>query len=521
MKRNEKLTPVRCGILLVLFAVVVPAIMAAMMSAGLSFATAGVIAVIASFMAGLRLAPHLPVDLAGSGVGRRALFLFWLALGLTGAYHIANLSVFMFDVERSEYSFSPTIRKLDDPELAKPFFLKHNCFTSYIVGAHLASERVDNLYDVKYYRRAEVETPIHRQVGESLNVDTYQYPPAFLILPRLLLATGGGFYQLRAYWFALNIVALVAVVVSLVIWIGGPKFNAYWLALPVLLVSPAMLGTLQIQNAHLLIIGISLLALPAFDKRWHWLGGALLGFAIVSKLFPGLLLVFLLLQKRWWAVFWTGGWMAAYCVIALLVFGPQPFQAFVGFQMPRLATGEAFSFATTYVTALVKNGSILGIAYKLEKLGLLERPADVARVLVWVYSAVLGIVLLATGLRRSVWTVDRGAHESPAGGRLALARIWLALLILAQLRSPFLPWGYGNVPVLLLLTLLISTKWNAAERIWKTMLLIMAWAMLAVVIPLPLGPPAATPDLILTLGALAVTLFCCAIAVTRRPLMPA
>lgn len=514
MERNAKITPLRSALLFVLLGPVAAAIFVAASAAVSSNTSAGFAAVVAAIVAGRMLLPHLPFDAAWSGGRGRALFALWLVVGLYALLRVGSMSVFMIDVNRSDYGVNPTVRAFDDAELSQPFYPTHNCFTCYIVAAHLASERKDNLYDRKFYRGGEVRTPIHEQIGESLYVDSYQYPPPFLILPRLLMATGGGFYQLRAYWFALNLVAFTMVMLALLLWIGGPRFNAHWLAMPALLAAPAMLGTLQIQNTHLLIILISLAALPAFQKRWHGLGGALLGFAIVSKLFPGLLLVFLLLQRRWRAVFWTGGWMIVYCAITLVLFGPLPFEAFLTYQMPRLADGEAFSFATTYLAPLVKNCSMLGVAYKLEKLGLLSDPKAAATQVLWTYTALLGVALLVVGLRRRCWT-DGG--ETQSGQRLALAQVWLAVLILGQLRSPFLPWTYGNIAVLLLLILLLPARMNAAGGRFATAFLIAAWVMLAVSLPLPFGPPTVTPELIYTLVALGITLALCAAVVLRKP----
>ncbi len=50
---------------------------------------------------------------------------------------------------------------------------------------------------------------------------------------------------------------------------------------------------------------------------------------------------------------------------------------------------------------------------------------------------------------------------------------------------------------------------------WKTALLIIAWAMLAVNVPLPFGPATSAIDLLHTLGALLAVLVCCASAVAR------
>jgi alpha-1,2-mannosyltransferase len=517
---KEAITPVRCGALLVLFAITAPATLAAMMASGLSFGPAALVTAGAGVIASKLLTPMLPLEMPGTRTGERVLFLIWIGLGLFAGYRVAHLSVFMYDVERTEYAFGPAAREIDDPELAKPFYPTHDCFTCYIVASHLATEGVDNLYDGKFFGKGEVKTPIHQQIGDSLHVDTYQYPPPFLLLPRLLSTTGGDFYQLRTYWFALSILLFTVTVMTLALWVSQRQFSAYWLALPAILLSPVMTGTLQIQNVHLLVIAISALALPAFHKRYEWLGGALLGFAIVSKLFPGLLLVFLLMQKRWRAVCWTCGWMAAYCLTTALLFGLQPFEAFLSYQLPRLVSGEAFSFATAYLAPLVKNGSILGIPHKLTTLGLLANPAGVARVLVWAYTAAIVAVVLVAGRRRYVWRSDDTVNFS-GDWRVRLVRFWIVLLILGQLRSPFLPWSYGNVAPLLLLVFLVPARWKTMRDVWQTALLVAAWSAMALTVPLPFGPQSVTFDLTYTLGALAVVLVCCTAVIVTRPSCPA
>ncbi len=64
------------------------------------------------------------------------------------------------------------------------------------------------------------------------------------------------------------------------------------------------------------------------------------------------------------------------------------------------------------------------------------------------------------------------------------SQIWLVLLILAQLRSPFLPWGYSNVAVLWLLALAILSGegWS-----WRKGLLLLGWLDFAINVPGSLG----------------------------------
>ncbi len=517
---NQRWTALRIAIVTILGLIAAPALCVAVLAAGASLIMAIPITLLVCTGIAAWLTPKLPAALSQNGSS--ILLVLWIALGLFAAYRVASLSVFMSDVTRTDYAFAPTVRTMDDPALSKPFFPKHNCFTCYIVAAHLATEGAENLYDKKYYRNPEIETPIHQQIGEHLSVDTYQYPPPFLLLPRLLLTTGGDFMQLRAYWFPLSVVAILTAMLAMLLWTRSPGdgFGMRWLAIPILFITPTVLGSLQMENVHPIIVSICLLSLPMFGWGRHRIGGALLGFAVVSKLFPGLLLIFLLLQRRWRAFFWTCGWMVIFCGLTVVMLGTQPFTAFLDYQLPRLASGEAFGFATTHLGAMMKNGSIFGICYKLEHLGIIEDASAIAKTLVWIYSGLLMVVMLIVGLRQYPWSGDTGSSTGERPWQLMLVRVWLMLLVLAQLRSPFLPWAYGNIPVLLFLATLYPRAGVSRNRMTQGLfvgLLAISWAKFAVIVPLPLGQPDPTPDMIYTLIALAVTLTCCVIVFLKKP----
>jgi hypothetical protein len=165
----------------------------------------------------------------------------------------------------------------------------------------------------------------------------------------------------------------------------------------------------------------------------------------------------------------------------LVLFGVQPLDAFVNYQLPRLVSGEAFDF-------MRKTGglSVMSIPYKMEKLGVLANmdPARVAAIITWMYTGLLGIVVIVVGTRHRPQGASKEADGQPGPSRLALAQIWLVLLILAQLRSPVLPWGYSNVAVLWLLALAIlgGKGWS-----WRKGLLLLGWLVFAVDVPGSLG----------------------------------
>jgi hypothetical protein len=162
------------------------------------------------------------------------------------------------------------------------------------------------------------------------------------------------------------------------------------------------------------------------------------------------------------------------------------------------------------------NSSMMGIAYKLNMMDLLggSEPVGIAKVVTWVHTGFLLIAIIVAGRRQRVrgGTTETGADENVA--RMAMARCWLALLILGQMRSPFLPWGYGNVMVLWLLALMIpeGRRWLAG-----LIVLVPIWAYYATPIPLPFGPPMLSVDLIYTLGATVMTLILCFGVTLSRP----
>lgn len=446
----------------------------------------------------------------------RATIIVWTVLCLATVYRLGHMTPFMFDATNKQYAIQPTIREFTEEALAKPFFDRHNCFTSYVIATHLADNGAENIYQPTLYRDAEEETPIHETIGETLTIDTYQYPPPFLLLPKLLMIVAGDFFSVRTVWFFLNLAVFGVTAILLTRWLGGHAFGRFWFMMPLVLLATSTLAGLQIGNAHFLIISLSILGMLFLEQRRYLLGGSILGFAIVSKVFPGLLLVYLLFRRRWRALAYTGTAMVGFCALTLAVFGSAPLRAFVDYQLPRLASGEAFAFAREYIRPMLGNSSVMGAVYKLNELDWLggADPDSVARVVMWVYTGVLLIVTALAGAHH--WRVAAATGfvtKAPADLRLHMARIWFVLIILAQLRSPFLPSVYGNIAILWLLTLLLPTRdrWRA-----KTMALAAAWLIFAVPIPLPFGPAEVSLDFGFTLGAFGLVVGICAVIIARR-----
>ncbi len=509
-------TPIRVCTVIACASIVGPGMFVALLAAGLAKGVAVVSAAVLVLVATFLARRSLPTGLSRASNGQRALFSLFLLLSGAAAYRLGHMSVFMLDPENKDFVLNPTGRELPDEEMNKPFFPKHNCFTCYAVAAHLASEGFENIYSRERYRDAETPTPIHQTIGDVLTIDQYQYPPPFLVLPKALMAFGHDFFQIRTFWFAINVVMFCVTAIAYANWLGGPTFSAYWLSVPLVLLATTTLTAIQIGNAHVLIITISLLGVLMLERRRHVIGGALLGYCVAGKVFPGVLLAYLVFARRWKGVVATGIAMIAYVMITFALFGMKPFTAFVEHQMPKLVSGEAFSFAFESIRALTLNLSVMGIPYRLDKLGLLGGldPATIAQVVVWVYTLILGAAIAIAGLRTA--RVSRAGKGVEAAGptRRYLVLVWFALLALAQMRSPFLPWGYGNVINLWLISLLLAMTGGSIVRIVPLLLM---WMLCFFVVPLPFGPPTVAFDLAYVLVAVMIIILLCLVLALRAP----
>ncbi len=395
-------------------------------------------------LAGRRLSRALPVQL----FARRAVFALWTLLAAAALVQTARASVFMLDDSRAAYSVAP----FDD------FLTHHSCYSAYYEAARLAVDH-PNVYDPALYW--------DRWIGE-FEVDLYEYPPPFLVPFRLAVDAGIGFDALRGLWFALEL-AIVAAAFLLLAWhIGGRRGLQIGLLAPLLLLALPTQVTLQIGNFHLAAIALALIAMVAFERERPALGGALLAFVTLSKLFPGIFVLVLLFQRRWRPLAWTAAWGAVWLALTVALVGAGPLGWFVTYQLPRIASGEAFPFLQSFPAAAAVNHSIYGIAIKLQHLGA-PVGQGVATALSWLYTAV--VVWVA-------WRVARGSST-----RLGQAQAFLALAILASLRSPFVPQEYALFgPIWLLLLSAPRLPAAATAALW-----LLLNALVPVDVPLPVG----------------------------------
>jgi alpha-1,2-mannosyltransferase len=140
-----------------------------------------------------------------------------------------------------------------------------------------------------------------RPIG-SFNIDAYEYPPPFLLLPRALAILTPEFLRFRMVWFALNGTVLVIGLLVVARMLGPVTGTRALLFSPLVLASDITIATLQVGNLQAIVSSLSMIAMVLLAQRRYAAGGALLAYATVSKLFPGLLLVYLVVQRKWRAL---------------------------------------------------------------------------------------------------------------------------------------------------------------------------------------------------------------------------
>lgn len=377
---------------------------------GLQLITAITIAALIFVLGVIFLPRLLPNALNGIRKQRPWLCRAWLVLGLIAATQTARLSVFMADPSQPQYSLFPGVK----------WYIEHCCLTAYSESARLLGDGEKNIYDPQNYYGRKVA---------GFNVDLYHYPPPFLLLPLMVRGvTGGDFLNVRAFWFALN-----ALLLMLAMWLliyrlePESRLRAIGMAPLIWLSMPVMVG-LQVSNVQLMVISISVIAWAIFPRQAA-VGGMLLAMSSVAKIFPGILFVHLVVQRKWREVIWTAIFAFVLILSALLIIGPHPFKMFIEYEMPRLSSGEAFSGPFSKLFAVARNMAPFGIPLKLGGLGIPGMTLEIGRIVSIIY--LLGVVGLA------IWS---GRHKPRSNSEAA--SIWLSLLSLGTLASPFAPASY-------------------------------------------------------------------------------
>jgi alpha-1,2-mannosyltransferase len=411
---------------------------------------------------------------------------------------LARLSVYIVDPADARWSVIPW----------NAFTATHSCMSGYWAAGR-AVETMPNVWDDSL-SSTPGPTPTSRRVMKRIGpffLDTYEYTPTFLLLPRALLHVTPDFFAFRQLWFVLNLATVllaIGVVSRRLAAALGP--SVLWLA-PLILAPLAVLATFQIGNVQLACIAASLLAMLCFESAaagrhatiLYLAGGVLLAYMTVSKLYPGVLVFYLLVRRDWRAVEWTAACAIGFVLIGLADMGVAAHMAFLD-HLPGLLSGEAFP-NLRIPNGIAANMSVPGIALKLGWYGVPGMSFGAMRVVGWIYTVVLLGIVYRLG-RRPV-----AARVEPI--------VWIVILLLATLRSPVLP-VYGIFPVVWLVTILLAAHWT--RPLVRASLLVL-YVLLAGIAPgQTLWPPdvhAIFSTVVQTAGAVAI-----AVAVLRLARAP-
>ena len=419
--------------------------------AGLTGSLPAALATSAALTTLVALKPRRRLDaLDEQAAGPGLLVLSGLATALA-IFQLVRLTVFTVAPTHGEFSAVPW----------STFSRQHCCATAYFVAGGAAPE-APNVYDNTLYDAPDSDPTARRKPRtiEGFNVDIYEYPPPFLLLPRLLMRVVPDFTRFRMVWFGLSSASLLLAMLLAAAALPRMQATRAVLLMPLLWAGLTTISGLQMGNFQVMTLAISMAAMAMFARHRDAAGGTLLGFAVASKLFPGMLLLYLAARRAWRPVVATCVAGVLILLLALWDMGLPPFAAFIH-HLPRLLGGEAFA-ALRNPMAVAANVSIPGLVFKLRLFGVQDVGFGSAKVVGWIYTviAVAVTVLLAR----------RGR-----GGPVA----WITVLIIATLRSPFLPNAYAGIAPLWLLTLLgaesaarsrtlvwIGLGWLAFEPIW-------------------------------------------------------
>jgi hypothetical protein len=398
------------------------------------------------------------------------------------------LTVFMTDSTKVAYAVVP----------GSAWEVRHSCLTAYFVAGE-ALARGEDVFASSLYN-----DPSDRAIGARrprfmgpFAVDVYEYPPPFLLVPRAFQLVTRDFYRLRPLWFGLCggfvLFAMIVVARSM-----GPVVGTRALLfLPLAWVGHAMMDTLQKGNIQLVVIALALLAMVQFERRGWAKGGLMLAYAVASKLYPGMLVLYLLARRQFRAVAWTGALGFALVSLSLWDGGLGPFVSFQE-HLPKLLSGEAFP-ALRNPGPVSANMSVPGLVFKAKLFGIEGMGFPAAKIVGWIFTALI------------LWATYAAARRSLRDDEKPL--VWIAILVLATLRSPFLPQPYGVVPPLWALVLLAATYAPTT----RTMILV-ALASISLNLHWPVDGPV-SPRLragLVTVFALVPTVAIAVLALRRR-----
>jgi len=163
--------------------------------------------------------------------------------------------------------------------------------------------------------------------------DGFLYPPPFAAIVTPLASFFPDARSAAWAWTALGASILIASVLAL--WRSerlGDRFpilagRGRWLLVAAAFAFPPVIGELVLGNVHLVLLGLltfAWLGIRRGDARGEWAAGLAVGTATVIKVFPGVVLLWFLLTRRYRAAAGVAIAFAAISVVTLPITGIEP-----------------------------------------------------------------------------------------------------------------------------------------------------------------------------------------------------
>lgn len=355
----------------------------------------------------------------------RRLMIVWGIAAVLALVNTARVTIFVANPTQNWASVFPPM----------PASSNHQCLAAYVRAGELAALHHADLWNQDAYANGK-----HSQVDglAAYLADPYEYPPVLAAAARTAVAATDSYALIRIAWFAASALAFWLAFLAIARWAGGRVQDTALACAPALALSTPLLFALQWGQAHVIVIAASVAGMLLLERGRRAGGAALLGFAIAVKIFPGIVLVYLAVRRRWRDVIAVLVALVLLAAASVAILGPSTWHAYITHQLPAMASGQAFAFTNDNPD----NYSLYGIAYKLAAMGL-PVGHGLATALAWVWTAVV-VALTVVAARREH---DR-AHEVIA---------WLAVLCLATLRSPYAPL-YTGIGTLWLLAVMRGNR---------------------------------------------------------------
>jgi hypothetical protein len=388
----------------------------------LAGAAAGVAGVLGAVMLPALLPGHLD-GLSSRSPGRAFLV---VVLGLASVVQTGRLGLYILEPARIDCATIPF----------SPWHRTHSC----LEAINAAGARADHGLD------PYLQPPVQ---DESLGLDgeAFTTGPTLLLVSMVLRLLAPTLPVQRGIWFAVEGLALGTALVMMARRVRGPRAAMAVAILPLAWITVPTMSALQLGSFQVLTVALCLIAMGAFEDQRPALGGALLSFVTLGKLFPVVLVLHLLFRRKWEALLWTSVFTVVQLGVAMHVLGMGPFRSFVHDAVPHLVHGDIAQLLVPQNVAV--NQAAAGVVLKLQLLGL-PPPIQEHRffeLVTWAFAALLVPL---------VWSSRRVSSEPH---RQAL--VWLSLLLAGSLAGPWVEQSAGLLPVVLLpVVVVMAVGWR-------------------------------------------------------------